>query len=125
MAKTRTTITVEPWEECYTALVHVGYGGRQFPPDWHIIYAYHAWEFPYDSMAYHVHNTFDEAMAEAEQWARMPEICCDICYYCRMGQNGPHVPRWNIYRGPDDKPTIPGLLWSYWWAPPPWPPLPW
>jgi len=122
MAKTRTDITVPPLDESYVVVQHFGPLDRYDPAAWHLIYGYEALDLPPDVAAFHTQNYLYQALLEALQWSRMPQLVADICSYCRAGANGPHLPRWNIYRGPDVANAPPCIFWSYWWGPPPWPP---
>ena len=123
MVKIRTALTV-PWIDSYFAGVqHFGGLSRYDPTAWHMVYGYQMLDGPIGGVnAYHVHDTLDQALLEARSWVGMPELVADICDYCRYPRNGPHLPRWNIYRGRESK-APPCILWSFWWGPPPWPPV--
>ena len=119
MAKIRTTITV-PIEDAWICVcVHWGPDGRSDPTARHAIYAYQAVAIPAGVGGYHFHNTADTAIMEALSWVQMPGLVTDICPNCRYFADGPHVPRWNIYRGgvPPIMPIC--LLWDSWLGPPP------
>lgn len=119
MAITSTVITV-PIEDAWLCVcVHWGPDGRTDPTIRHAIYAYQSLLIPPGVGAYHWHDLADTACMEALTWVSMPGLVVDMCPACRNFAPGPHVPRYNIYRGGilPDPPIC--LLWDSWHGTPP------
>jgi hypothetical protein len=48
---------------------------------------------------YQWYPTWDQAMCMARKLVARPQMAADRCTFCRGYRDGPHVVRWNIYRG--------------------------
>lgn len=114
MAKTITTL-LQPIPDSYIVVsVHWGADGAWSPDAVHAVWAYQALRVPPGVGPYHWKNSLEDAILEAKAWVGLPQLVKDICPSCRLMTNGPHVPRWNIYRGANQVPVPRCVLWDSW-----------
>jgi hypothetical protein len=104
-----------------TTACHFGPDGYSDPLSVHAIYYYPALMVPMGVTAYHFHDLEESARLEALLWLGRPQLVKDMCMLCRSMAYGPSFPRWNIYRGQNQKPVPPCQWWDVWMGDPPWP----
>jgi hypothetical protein len=119
MAKVRLPDPQTTQIDYWCAIVHVPIGTPAGPGVYHIIYGYYVTDVPYEFSTAIGVNSMEEASEMARHLVAMPMVARDMCSECRSLYPGPIIPRWNIYRAPNNLYVPACIYWDYYDGYPP------